>query len=129
MTLQTPTSHTFHVTVLYSSTRQERENRTGADRLATNRMLNQQQQNEGEEEATYELQPALQQLCHTLNAFIFVVDASGSKESGEYHLCMIPLHCGCFLMLICCNACVLKKLVNPVLLLFFFKGYKALPLI
>ena len=83
MTLQLPNSHTFHLTVLYSSSKQERENQPDRDRLARNRMLNQQRSSQGEEAVSYELQPALQQLCHTLNGFIFVVDASGTKQSGE----------------------------------------------
>ena len=83
MTLQLPNSHTFHLTVLYSSSKQERENQPSQDRLSRNRMLNQQRSSQGEEEVTYELQPALQQLCHTLNGFIFVVDASSTKQSGE----------------------------------------------
>ncbi|KAK7099930.1 hypothetical protein V1264_022959 [Littorina saxatilis] len=83
--LQSPTIHTFHLTVLYTATKNERDNNAGNQaensRLSRNRMLNQQSSSQGDEEARYELLPALQQLCHTLNAFIFVVDASGSKES------------------------------------------------
>ncbi|KAL8618622.1 hypothetical protein ACOMHN_015732 [Nucella lapillus] len=82
MTLQLPNSQTFHLTVLYTASRGERENRSLENRMSRNRMLNQQPHREGEgAETTYELQPALQQLCHTLNGFIFVVDASGSQES------------------------------------------------
>ncbi|XP_076463066.1 F-box only protein 4-like [Babylonia areolata] len=82
MTLQLPSGQTFHLSVLYSASRRERENQPQENRMSWNRMLNQQHQQEsGEGEVTYELQPALQQLCHTLNAFIFVVDASDTRES------------------------------------------------
>ena len=94
MTLQLPNSHTFHLTVLYSSSKQERENPAGQDRLSRNRMLSQQPSAPGEGGAravTYQLQPALQQLCHTLNGFVFVVDASGSRESGERAVTGRPL--------------------------------------
>lgn len=83
MTLQLPSSQTFHLTVLYSASREERERQSHQNRMSRNRMVHQQPHHEGEEgtETTYELLPALQQLCHTLNAFIFVVDASSTPES------------------------------------------------
>jgi hypothetical protein len=87
MTLQLPNSVSFHLTVLYTASRQERENQNRAqqqNRLSRNRMMNQQRNVEGDVDTgpVYELQPALQQLCHTLNAFIFVVDATSTKETG-----------------------------------------------
>ena len=85
-------------------------------------MLSQQPSAPGEGGAravTYQLQPALQQLCHTLNGFVFVVDASGSRESGERAVtgrplcplrrcgslcCALPLSfvlCGCLCVCVC----------------------------
>lgn len=83
MTLQLPNSGTFHLTVLYTASQRERENQALHNRLSRNRMLNQQRNQAQDENAapSYELHPALQQLCHTLNAFILVVDASGTKEA------------------------------------------------
>ena len=34
----------------------------------------------------YELQPQMKHLCQTLDAFIFVIDASESKDACEYDI-------------------------------------------
>ncbi|PVD22809.1 hypothetical protein C0Q70_16065 [Pomacea canaliculata] len=81
MTLKLSDGHQFHLSVLYSASKHERENQHQQNRLARNRMLSQQQGAEASDAVTYELQPALQQLCHTLDAFVFVVDASESLEA------------------------------------------------
>lgn len=89
MTLKLSDGHQFHLSVLYSASKHERENQHQQNRLARNRMLSQQQGAEASDAVTYELQPALQQLCHTLDAFVFVVDASESLEAGKVILCAI----------------------------------------
>ncbi|KAK7487530.1 hypothetical protein BaRGS_00021232 [Batillaria attramentaria] len=80
MTLKLTDGHHFHLSVLYSASKREREQNNPQNRLARNHLFSQQQGAQGSDEVQYQLQPALQQLCHTLNAFIFVVDASGTKE-------------------------------------------------
>lgn len=80
MTLKLPDGHHFHMSVLYSASKREREQNQRQDRMARNRLMHPQQGAQGSDEVTYELQPALKQLCHTLSAFICVVDASGAKD-------------------------------------------------
>lgn len=87
ITLRLPTGHSLHLSVLYSASRQERENRVGVDRLEGNKLLQKlagkQEGKSGVETATarYELQPQIRHLCQTLDAFIFVVDATQTMES------------------------------------------------
>ena len=82
MTLKLQSGLNFHLTVLYTASKEVRgiENR---NRLATNRMLN-RHKNPDSETDSYELHSSIKHLCHTLDAFIFVVDASQSKEEGMF---------------------------------------------
>ena len=81
MTLKLQSGFSFHLSVLYTASKKERgvEKR---NRLAGNRMLN-QQKNADDKTESYELHSSIRHLCHTLDAFIFVVDASQSKEEGR----------------------------------------------
>ncbi|KAK3735432.1 hypothetical protein RRG08_015625 [Elysia crispata] len=87
ITLRLPAGHSLHLSVLYSASKQEREARAGVDRLEGNKLL---QKLEGDQpvaegaasaESQYELKPQLRHLCQTLDAFIFVVDATQTPES------------------------------------------------
>ncbi len=86
MTLKLPSGNNFHLTVLYAATKQEREANQNRDRLATNKLMSKQKNTQNEDDdgsnVTYELQQSIKDLCHTLDAFIFVVDASRDLESG-----------------------------------------------
>ncbi|ESO94461.1 hypothetical protein LOTGIDRAFT_232302 [Lottia gigantea] len=75
MTLKLKTGSTFHLTVLYSGTKKERENR---NKNSTSRIF--QNKIEGSGKTEIELQPAVKNLCHILDAFIFVVDASQTED-------------------------------------------------
>ncbi|XP_071119258.1 F-box only protein 4-like [Haliotis cracherodii] len=84
MTMKLPSGNNFHLTVLYTATKREREMTQNRDRLATNKLLSKQKQNQdGSDSETYELQQSIKDLCHTLDAFVFVVDASCSAETVE----------------------------------------------
>ncbi|BFY99993.1 hypothetical protein BsWGS_03033 [Bradybaena similaris] len=84
ITLKLQSGHSLHLSVLYSASKQERENRGAHERLKENKMF---QQRQGEDagadgaEPLYELKPQIKHLCHVLDGLIFVVDASESKQS------------------------------------------------
>ena len=92
---------TFHLMTLYSSSKQERESRPRNQRLQHSRLIahnphqgagdveNNQQgaaaaAADSDDENDYEVRKAIKDLCRTLDAFIFVVDASQQAESGQY---------------------------------------------
>ncbi|GFS18266.1 F-box only protein 4-like [Elysia marginata] len=87
ITLRLPAGHSLHLSVLYSASKQERENRAGVDRLEGNKLLQKldgDQAGDSGNNATgfqYELKPQLRHLCQTLDGFIFVVDATQSLDS------------------------------------------------
>ncbi|XP_059155269.1 F-box only protein 4-like [Physella acuta] len=78
MTLKLQTGHSLHLSVLYSASKNERENRNAQERVDKNKMF--QKQLEGEE-SNYELKTQIKHFCQILDGFIFVVDASETKES------------------------------------------------
>ncbi|XP_050402109.1 F-box only protein 4 [Patella vulgata] len=78
MTLKLKTGSTFHLTVLYSGTKQEREKPSHRNRANHSRLFINSTQDK--DNTGIELQPAVKNLCHTLDAFIFVVDASQPEE-------------------------------------------------
>ncbi|RUS72654.1 hypothetical protein EGW08_019592 [Elysia chlorotica] len=87
ITLRLPSGHSLHLSVLYSASKQEREGRAGVDRLEGNKLLQkladdqQDADGAGGGASRYELKPQLRHLCHTLDAFIFVVDATQTEHS------------------------------------------------
>ncbi|XP_005092137.1 F-box only protein 4 [Aplysia californica] len=84
MTLRLGSGHSVHLSVLYSASKQERENHAAEDRLRRNKMLLRLPdgaEGDGESEPQYELTPQIKHLCQTLDAFIFVIDSSESKEA------------------------------------------------
>ena len=84
-TLRMNNSHTFHLSTLYTSTKQERQGLQPGQRLQNNRMLAVEAVDvEAGQEASYQLLPAMQELCRTLDAFVFVVDAGETKEAGKF---------------------------------------------
>lgn len=89
MTLKLPLGHSLHLSVLYSASKNERENRGAQERVENNRMLQKQpgQVNDVGEEPKYELKTQIKHLCQVLDGFIFVVDASESSKSVESGRC------------------------------------------
>ncbi|GFN98552.1 F-box only protein 4-like [Plakobranchus ocellatus] len=84
MTLRLPSRHTLHLSVLYSASKQERERREGHDRLEGNKLLQKRDGDQNHPEcqvSQYELKPQIRHLCMTLDAFIFVVDATQTQET------------------------------------------------
>ena len=81
MTLKTETSHVFNLTVLYSASKREREQRVDQDRMQRNKLVKENKNSESGEK--YELVPAVRDLCQTLDGFVYVVDASKDSPSGE----------------------------------------------
>ncbi|CAL1543841.1 unnamed protein product [Lymnaea stagnalis] len=89
MTLKLPMGHSLHLSVLYSASKNERENRGAQERVEKNKML---QKHAGQvvavgEEPQYELKTQIKHLCQVLDGFIFVVDASESSKSVESGRC------------------------------------------
>ena len=82
MTLKTETSHVFNLTVLYSASRREREQRTDQDRMQRNKLVKESKDADSGEK--YELVPAVRDLCQTLDGFVYVVDASRDSPSSKY---------------------------------------------
>ena len=79
----------FSLITLYTSTRQERENRAyGEDRLHYNRLLAQQAQggDNDEGQVEYEVTQAVKDLCRTLDGLIFVVDVTKNSQIGTKSL-------------------------------------------
>ena len=85
----------FSLVTLYTSTRQERENRAaGEGRLKNNRLLAKPQvepNEDGEVEVEYEVRQAVKDLCQTLDGFIFVVDVTKDSQTGSYTLLVLSL--------------------------------------
>ncbi|CAH1773448.1 unnamed protein product [Owenia fusiformis] len=75
----------LHLSTLYTSTKREREQVFDGNRLRNNRLIAVQQAEEGaiEDIEQYELRQSVKDLCRTLDAFIFVVDATESIQNLE----------------------------------------------
>lgn len=85
MSLKMKSGQSFNLTVLYSATKSEREQNQNQDRMQLNRLVIHPKnvvQMEAQEE-TYELTHSVRDLCRTLDAFIFIIDASTNAEAGE----------------------------------------------
>ncbi|XP_013078974.2 F-box only protein 4-like [Biomphalaria glabrata] len=82
MTLKMPTGHSMHLSVLYSASKHERENRNAQQRVENNRML-QAPIDQREDDPQYELKTQIKHFCQILDGFIFVVDASETRDSVE----------------------------------------------
>jgi hypothetical protein len=82
---------TFHLMTLYTSSKQERESRPQNQRLQHSRLIAQNAhpgnaadaQQVAAAEEHYEVRKAIKDLCRTLDAFIFVIDATQEVESGK----------------------------------------------
>ena len=81
MTLKTETSHVFNLTVLYSASRREREQRADQDRMQRNKLVKESKDADSTEK--YELVPAVRDLCQTLDGFVYVIDASRDSPSSK----------------------------------------------
>jgi hypothetical protein len=105
-TISLPSATTFHLCMLYTTTRHEREQLAaaaaagvvagggGEQRLAANRMLVHNaamypDNPDADAPRFFEVQPAVRQLCRTLDGFIFVVDASSDAQIGWFTLYLI----------------------------------------
>ncbi|XP_013392753.1 F-box only protein 4 [Lingula anatina] len=66
----------FNLTILYTNTKNERENKNAEQRLRNNRLLQKQVADAENGEETFELCQSVKELCRTVDAFIFVVDSS-----------------------------------------------------
>lgn len=75
-TLKTGDEATLDLIMLYTATQSQRENQTAAERAEHNRMITSSQKTETE------LQPAIQDLCRTLDGLVYVVDATQSVEDS-----------------------------------------------
>lgn len=82
-TLKTPAGIQFHLSVMYSTSKRERE-QVGGSRNDRHKLMRLKKSQEGEEK--YELVPAVQEFCRTVDGFIFVVDASLSFTQVEWGL-------------------------------------------
>ena len=80
MTLKTETSHVFNLTILYSTTKKEREQAGNQNRIQRSKLIKENQNKDAEEK--YELVPAVRDLCRTLDGFVYVVDASADFPAG-----------------------------------------------
>ena len=85
-TLKMENGEVLNLMALYTSTRHDREEaRQQGQQLKVNRMLQVQKDLEAAEDSPpkYELRPAIRELAHTLDALIFVVDASANVNTCE----------------------------------------------
>ena len=69
----------FHLSILYSASKKERE-QTNRDRSQNHRMLRERQ----DEEGSFELVQAVQDFCKTVDGFVYVVDSTASAPAGNY---------------------------------------------
>lgn len=65
---------------MYSASKKERE-QGNRDRNERNKMMRLNKDNEAEDK--YELVPAVQDFCRTVDGFIYVADATPSSPEGE----------------------------------------------
>ena len=80
-------SVTFHLVTLYTTTKKDRENFAGNDRLRHSRLMTRRnvppaEGDDHDSSAQYELQPGVKGLCRTVDAFVFVHDASLDVQTG-----------------------------------------------
>ena len=71
----------FHLSVLYSSSKKDREN-VNRDRNKHNRLIRESREPEGL--VKYDLVPAVQDFCQVLDGFVYVVDASQDQPAGNF---------------------------------------------
>ncbi|XP_053390204.1 F-box only protein 4-like [Mercenaria mercenaria] len=79
-TLKSPSGSQFNLSVMYSASKRERE-QTNRDRNQGNRFMRLRKNAEGVE--NYELVPAVQDFCRTVDGFVYVVDATPSSPEVE----------------------------------------------
>lgn len=77
---------------MYSASRREREQANGA-REQWNKMMRENKGAEGTEK--YELVPAVQDFCKTVDGFIYVVDASSDEPAGIVYIIILELILKC----------------------------------
>lgn len=76
-TLKTGDDATLNLVMLYTTSQSQREQQTAAERAQRNRLMTASQQ------AVDELQPAIKELCRTLDGLVYVVDATVPAEDSE----------------------------------------------
>ncbi len=78
----------FNLCTLYTATKEERSKQHGQERLQKSRMLAQQAQDgeDEQQEPVYQLNPQVKEFCKTVDALIFVNDASQDLETSKINL-------------------------------------------
>ncbi|XP_052777320.1 F-box only protein 4-like [Mya arenaria] len=80
ITLKSPEGAQFHWSVMYSASKKERE-QSNRDRSHKHRMMRERRDSDGNER--FELVPAVQDFCKTVDGFIYVVDATEEAPAVE----------------------------------------------
>ena len=75
----------FHLSTLYASNRKDRENWQPGERLKNHRLLQQSDQEE-KEENIFTLKDNVKEFCRSLDAFVFVIDATENESTGRAFL-------------------------------------------
>jgi len=83
-TLKTVDDASLDLITLYTASRSERESRSVAQRASQSRLMAAASATEGEL-TSRELQPAVKELCRTLDGFVYVVDAT---VPADHSLCL-----------------------------------------
>ena len=87
-TIKMVDSVTFHFVTLYTTTKKDRERFAGNDRLQHSRLMTRRNVPPAEgngphdSSAQYELHSGVKGLCRTVDAFVFVHDASLDVQTG-----------------------------------------------
>ena len=82
-TLRTVDDASLDLITLYTATQSERESRSAEQRASQSRLLAAVSGAAGELVIS-ELQPAVKELCRTLDGFVFVVDATAAADHSLY---------------------------------------------
>ena len=82
-TLRTVDEASLDLITLYTATRSERERRSAEERANQSQLMVASSSTAGQS-AFSELQPALKELCRTLDGFVYVVDASAAADHSLY---------------------------------------------
>ena len=84
-TLRTADEASLDLITLYTATRSERETRSAEQRVSQSRLMTASSGNVGE------LQPAVKELCRTLDGFIYVVDATAAADHSLCSHCLLSV--------------------------------------
>jgi len=82
-TLKTVDEAFFDLITLYTATQSEREGRSAEQRASQNRLMA-ASNSTAENLAVSELQPAVKELCRTLDGFVYVVDVTATTDHSLY---------------------------------------------